>query len=108
MRSWVARVLARIRRLAQAEHVKLTRKARDEIGDFPIEVDWEDLLDLLESLQAGDLYRRQWSGRHEWMYVFKLQFGGQTVYMKLTLRDHCQVISFHEDEIEDEQQDEGK
>jgi hypothetical protein len=42
------------------------------------------------------------------MYVFKLQFGGQTVYMKLTLRDHCQVISFHEDEIEDEQQDEGK
>jgi hypothetical protein len=38
--------------------------------------------------------------------VFKSQVGKQTVYIKIVLRDHCVVVSFHEDEGEDHEEDE--
>ena len=40
------------------------------------------------------------------MYVFKPQVGASVFYVKVTLRSDCLVISFHEDEDgEDDEED---
>jgi len=36
----------------------------------------------------------------EWMYVFKPELSGTTLYVKLLLREQCLVVSFHADEGE--------
>jgi hypothetical protein len=40
------------------------------------------------------------------MYVFRPDVGGQLLYVKLVLREHCMVISFHEDEGGGHEEDE--
>jgi len=42
----------------------------------------------------------------EWMYVFKPDVGGQIIYVKVMLREACLVVSFHEDEGADHEEDE--
>ena len=61
-------------------------------------LDTEDMRLVLTHLSEED-----WAGRlhsevtGEWMYVFKPCIGGTFVYVKLTLRGQCIVISFHQD-----------
>jgi len=38
----------------------------------------------------------------EWLYVFKPRVAGIALYVKLIVRIECVVISFHEDEEDDE------
>ena len=40
------------------------------------------------------------------MYVFKPGVGGQIIYVKVVLREHCLVVSFHEDEGTEHEEDE--
>ena len=42
----------------------------------------------------------------EWMYVFKPDVGGQIIYVKVMLREKCLVVSLHEDEGADHEEDE--
>jgi hypothetical protein len=39
----------------------------------------------------------------EWMYVFKPVVSGMVIYLKLILRAGCLVVSFHEDETDEEE-----
>lgn len=34
----------------------------------------------------------------EWLYVFKVDVHGLTLYIKVAIRENCVVISFHEDQ----------
>jgi len=36
------------------------------------------------------------------MYVFKPVVAGMVVYLKVVVRDECLVVSFHEDEVDEE------
>ena len=38
----------------------------------------------------------------EWLYVFKPRVASVVLYVKLIVRTDCVVISFHEDEEDDE------
>ncbi len=55
-----------------------------------------------KSLTAKDSAGRLVSAQTgEWLYVFKRAVGETTVYLKLVLRTHCVVVSFHEEESGD-------
>jgi len=66
-------------------------------------LDEEDALQVLSRLRPGDLVGRVESERTaEWQYVFKPRVAGIALYVKLIVRIECVVISFHEDEEDDE------
>ena len=75
MARWLPRVLARIRRLTAEGNVRFTEKA------------------LGERDSAGRVLSPQTA---EWLYIFKPRIGEVVVYVKVVLRRHCRVISFHE------------
>jgi hypothetical protein len=41
------------------------------------------------------------------MYLFKPQLAGTVCYVKVILRNDCVVISFHEDEVGDHEEEEA-
>ena len=66
-------------------------------------LDEEDACDVLASLTRSGLVGRLVSEQTgEWMCVFKPSVAGVVVYMKVVVRAHCVVISFHEEEETDE------
>lgn len=99
------KVLKRIQDLAAAGKVRLTYKAIREasvLGSSP-----EDVRSVLEYLSAEDAAGRLRSrATGEWMYVFKPDIGGQIIYVKVVLREDCLVVSFHEDEDAEHEEDE--
>jgi len=99
MSRWLPRVLTRIRELAAARQVLFTLKARRELAALAFGLDAEDACDLLVALSDKDSAGRLASATTgEWMYVFTPTVAGVTFYVKLILRAHCVVVSFHEDE----------
>lgn len=67
----------------------------------------EDVRDVLGCLSTEDSAGRLASrASGEWMYVFKPDVGGQIIYVKVVLREHCLVVSFHEDEGTEHEEDE--
>ena len=69
-------------------------------------LDATDGCESLEGLKAADFVKRLVSeATGEWMYVFKPDVGGILVYVKLILRRGCVVVSFHEDEGGDDEED---
>jgi hypothetical protein len=94
-------VLAAIEGLAARRQIRFTAKAANELALLGL--DEEDALDVLSTLKPKDLVGRVES-RHtpEWLYVFKPRVGGIALYVKLIVRTDCVVISFHEDEEDDE------
>ena len=105
MPRWLARAVKRIHQLAAAGEVRLTHKAGREglmLGLSP-----EDVRDVIAALDVQDSVGRLTSERtDEWMYVFKPAVGGQTIYVKLIVREDCVVVSFHEDEGGGHEEDE--
>src|SRR5262249_44834565 len=105
MPRWLQKVLKRIRELAATGAVRLTYKALGEallLGLSP-----DDVVDVLGGLEAQDSAGRLASeATGEWMYVFMPDVGGQTIYVKLILRDECVVVSFHQDESAGHEEDE--
>ena len=106
MPSWKAVVVAGIKRLARESRIVITEKAKVEllalraslpsILDLP-ELDEEDIREVLLDLKQAQLVQRLTSKRTgELLYVFHPEFYGETIYLKLAVRDDCVVISFHE------------
>ncbi len=101
---WLLKALKRIRKLATARKVLFTLKALRELAGLGL--DEEDARDILAKLTADDSAGRLKSARtDEWMYVFKPQLSGTELYVKLILRNNCVLISFHEDEGENDEED---
>lgn len=68
----------------------------------------EDVRDVLATLTPRDSVGRLISrSTGEWLYVFKLEVGGDVIYVKLVLRASCIVVSFHEDEGTDDQDEDS-
>ena len=103
MPRWLRTVLTRTRELALARNVFFTLKARHELSDLEIGLDEQDACDVLANLSTEDSAGRLRSpATREWAYVFKPRLAETVLYVKLILRNHCIVVSFHEDEGEDE------
>ncbi len=106
MPRWLPKVLTRVRELAAARKVLFTLKARRELASLDIGLDEEDACDILVSLKAEYSDGRLESATTgEWMYLFKPQLAGTVLYVKLVLRNDCVVISFHEDEGGEHEED---
>jgi hypothetical protein len=104
MPRWLSKILQRIHDLAAASKIRLTCKAVRET--FALGLAPDDVREALALLSAGDFAGRLASdATGEWMYVFKPVVGGQTLYVKVVLREDCIVVSFHEDEGGEYEQD---
>jgi hypothetical protein len=96
-------VLRRVRALAAEQKLRFTLKAVRELA--AIGLDATDACESLEGLKAADFVKSFVSEvTDEWMYVFKPKCGGIVVYVKLILRRGCVVVSFHEDEVADDEE----
>jgi motility quorum-sensing regulator/GCU-specific mRNA interferase toxin len=99
--TWLPRLLRRIRELAAAGRVRFTFKAVRELAALALDAD--DAVDVLRSLSSTDAYGRLRSeATGEWMYVFKPTVGEMVMYLKVAVRDDCIVVSFHEDEADND------
>lgn len=103
MPRWLPRVLARIRRLAVDGKVKFTQKALRELEALDLGLNEHDGAAVVLGLTARECARRVFSPETaEWLYVFTPLVGRTALYVKLVLRAHCVVISFHGGESRDE------
>jgi hypothetical protein len=96
MPRWLSRALGRIRELARRGRVRFTAKARSEMDALSLGLSEQDAATLIEGLATEDFASRiesQVTG--EPMYVFIPEIGGMEVCLKLILRSHCVVVSFH-------------
>jgi hypothetical protein len=106
MPRWLTRAVTQIRRLAAARKVRFTLKARRELAALELGMDEEDACDVLANLRAAHSAGRLVSATTgEWMYLFKPSVAGTICYVKVVVRNHCIVISFHgdEDAIDDQE-----
>jgi hypothetical protein len=107
MPRWLTTVLARIRKLAAEEKVRVTLKAMRELAALGLDVD--DAVEIIAGLRDTDSAGRKVSeGTGEWLYVFKPNVGGMTAYLKLVLRTDCIVISLHDDQEDDHDEQESQ
>lgn len=98
---WATRVLDEIHRLVARRLVRFTFKASEELGELSL--DEGDALEILAGLSGADLVGRLESARTpEWLYIFKPEVGGSVLYVKLIVRAECLVVSFHEDEVDED------
>jgi hypothetical protein len=98
---WLPGVLSEIRRCVEAERVRFTYKALRELSSLGLHPD--DAIEVLRALVPGDAFCRLASEvTEEWMYVFKPTVGVVVVYLKVILRDGCVVVSFHEDDDDED------
>jgi hypothetical protein len=104
MPRWLSRVLARIHRLAADGKVQLTEKAFEELRALPLGLHIEDVHHILENLTAPECAGRLVSPRTgEWLYVFKPRVAEIVLYVKVVLRRNCVVISFHEEDGDEDE-----
>ena len=98
-------MLKRIRTLVPAGRIRFTRKAHLELN--ALGVDKQDAGEALGCLRPSDFVRRVPSAQTgEWLYIFKPTLLGQSIYAKCLLRDGLVVVlSFHDDDEEDSQED---
>jgi hypothetical protein len=106
MPRWLPRLLTRIRARAAARRVRFTSKARHELAALDFGMDEEDACDVLTRLTVEDSAGRLESvTTGEWLYLFKPSLAGTILYVKVILRNDCIVVSFHEDEGDDHEED---
>jgi hypothetical protein len=99
MRRWLPAVLATVHELTAKQKVRFTQKALYELAALDLGLDETDALDVLAGLTDADSAGRIVSKvTGEWLYMFKPTLGVTVLYLKLTLRTDCVVISFHEQE----------
>lgn len=103
MTAWeVARVAARVRVLVAEGRVRFTLKAVRELA--AVGLDSRDACEILSVLRPSAFIKKVASQKtSEWMYVFKPVVNGMVMYVKLILRAGCLVVSFHEDESDEEE-----
>lgn len=96
---WLTRVVATIRTLAAQGKVRFTLKAFHELATLGLGLDEEDARHILANLTAGDFDEQLVSQpTGEWMYVFKPTVAETILYIKVVIQADCIVVSFHEDE----------
>ena len=104
MPPWLSRALARLHRLAAEGKVQFTEKALREIAALDLGLNEHDGVEVVLSLTARECAGRMFSPETgEWLYVFRPRIAGILVYVKVALRAHCVVISFHEERNNDDQ-----
>lgn len=97
MAKWLLVVLTRIRQFVASGDVRFTLKAAHELEAMGL--DRHDALDMLARLSPTESWGRLHSDvTAEWLYVFKPTASGHRMYVKLILRERCEVVSFHEDD----------
>ncbi len=105
MPRWLPRLLRRIHELAGQSRVHFTLKALRELAALGAGLDVQDACDVVAALTGDDFIGRLESERTgEWMYAFKPAVAGTVVHVKLVVRSACLVVSFHEDEGEDDEE----
>ena len=78
------------------------RRLSGRLGEFPIAFDVQDACDVLNRLRSVDFDSVSTSiGTGETLYIFKPEVASMRLYVKLLMRAHCVVISFHEDRPDD-------
>jgi hypothetical protein len=98
-------VLRAIRARVTRRLVRFTFKAVEELALLDLALDEDDALGILADLSVRDVAGRIESERtDEWLYVFKPEVSGTILYVKLILRSECVVISFHEDQGDDDEE----
>jgi len=103
MPSWLPRTLSHIHELAVRREVRFTLKALRELAALGLGLDPIDACDVLARLNREDSagrVRSELTG--EWLYVFKPRVASTVLYVKLILRGGCLIVSFHEDEGDDD------
>jgi hypothetical protein len=92
--------------LAAERRVRITEKARREVEALDLGLDAEDVCELLAALDEDEFHARLLStATDEWMYVFRPMVAGVALYVKIVVRADCVVVSFHEDEDDEDQED---
>lgn len=95
---WLDEVMERIRQAARDGNVRFTLKALRELAALDLELDETDVCEILLELQTKDFRSRIVSDlTSEYLYIFAPQVAGLEIYVKVVIRSHCVVISFHED-----------
>lgn len=93
----IRRALVRIATLAKAGAVQLTGKAVGEAAALEPPADIDDVIVILLGLKTADFAQQLVSNAtHEplWVFVPTTEFG--ELYIKVAIRTHCVVISFHQ------------
>ena len=99
MPSRVPRIVRRVRELAAAGNVRFTYKALYELAALDLGIDQDDVLHLLQHLDAEECFGRLRSATtNEWLYVFKPTVASTVLYVKIAIRQGCIVVSLHQDE----------
>jgi hypothetical protein len=99
MPSWVPRIVRRIRGLSAAGNVRFSYKALYELAALELGIDQDDVLHLLQHLEAEECFERLRSAiTNEWICVFKPTVASTVLYIKVAIRQGCIVVSLHEDE----------
>ena len=94
---WLARVIEEIRRCGRTHAVDFTAKADEELLALDLGLSVEDACDVLSRLTARDFVERVVSlVTGEPMYVFGPEVASVRLYIKIVLRKRCVVISFHD------------
>ena len=92
----LTKIVARVRALAAQRAVRFTLKALRELSSLGL--DELDAFEALADLKTADFDDKITSVvTGEWMYVFKPLLGDTRLYVKPILRNHCVVVSFHDD-----------
>jgi hypothetical protein len=109
MPRWLPAILTRIRQLALKRRVRFTLKALSELASMEDGLDVEDMIEIVLNLRRSDSAGRLVS-KHtgEWLYVFKPRVGETVIYLKLVVRGDCTLLSCHEDEEDEIDEDEAK
>ena len=95
---WLPSTISRIRQLVEAGSVRFTLKSLKELAALELGLDETDVCEVLAELNESDFRSRIISTvTRECLYVFAPSVAGIEIYLKVVIRAHCVVISFHED-----------
>ena len=104
MPNWLPPVLNRVANLAHRRRVQFTLKATRERNALGLGI--AEACGILAGMTVEDSAGRIVSRvTGEWMYVFKPLVADSPIYVNVVLRRDCIVVSFHEDEGHERQED---
>jgi hypothetical protein len=96
--SWLLKTLDQVRRSGREGGVRFTFKALRELAALELGLDETDVCGILAELSEEDFRSRLVSAiTLEYLYIFTPKIAGIEIYLKIVVRAHCVVISFHED-----------
>ena len=99
MPHWLGEVLSAIRAHTRAGSVRFTYKALLALAELEPAPTPDDVVHILAGLQPAAFRMRVRSVRTgRWLYVFRAEWCGERIYLKLQLRPECVLVSFHQEE----------